>query len=194
MLYIGNGIYSESGPDTLAHYGVLGMKWGIRKDREFRSDLNWHDANKKIRKVKSDNKLSKKKKKQTIRDIKRSTRAKNYSMKYDYSDYKPDKNGKVSDIYKTNMYRAQKEIPHYKAKHAIRKAGKILGTATLAAAPISGLSAGAGFASGFAKTAGALGAAGKSMATGYGIGYGAGQAALGIATRKIPKRIVRGKL
>lgn len=32
MIYIGNGIYSDSGPnDYLQHYGVLGMKWGVHK-------------------------------------------------------------------------------------------------------------------------------------------------------------------
>lgn len=34
MIYIGNGIYSDSGPnDYLQHYGVVGMKWGVRKAR-----------------------------------------------------------------------------------------------------------------------------------------------------------------
>lgn len=33
MIYLGNGLYSDSGPDTLAHYGILGMKWGIRKQK-----------------------------------------------------------------------------------------------------------------------------------------------------------------
>lgn len=28
MIYLGNGIYSDSGMDTLVHYGRLGMKWG----------------------------------------------------------------------------------------------------------------------------------------------------------------------
>ena len=32
MIYIGNGIYSDASPNEyLAHYGVLGMKWGVHK-------------------------------------------------------------------------------------------------------------------------------------------------------------------
>lgn len=189
MIYLGNGLYSDSGPDTLSHYGVLGMKWGIRKDREFRRDLNWHEANKKIRANKlrqKEGSLSKADRKRIEKDIVRKTKAKNKAMKYDYADYKPKKGAKAREIYEKNMKRAQAEIPHYKTKHALRKAGKILGAATIAAAPLSGLSAGAGFAYG----AGQLGA----DAIGYGIGYGAGQAAQGIAARKIAKRVARGRM
>lgn len=32
MIYLGNGMYSDSGPnDELMHYGVIGMRWGHRK-------------------------------------------------------------------------------------------------------------------------------------------------------------------
>lgn len=35
MIYLGNGMYSDSGPQKqLMHYGVLGMKWGVRQARQ----------------------------------------------------------------------------------------------------------------------------------------------------------------
>lgn len=40
MIYIGNGIYSTSGSnDYLIHYGVLGMRWGIRKASQYEMDI-----------------------------------------------------------------------------------------------------------------------------------------------------------
>lgn len=33
MIYLGNGMYSDAGPSNeLMHYGVLGMRWGHRKN------------------------------------------------------------------------------------------------------------------------------------------------------------------
>lgn len=191
MIYLGNGIYSDSGPDTLAHYGVLGMKWGIRKDKEFRRDLNWHEANKRIRKIKRDRNAGKYRNvpkagiKQMIRDIENQTKAKNKAMKYDYANYKPKKGAKAKEIYEENMKRAQSEIPHYKTKHAIRKAAKIAGLA------------GAGYLGGFgagALGAGALGALTAQEAAQLAATYGTSAALYGSLGYNIPKRIVRGKL
>jgi hypothetical protein len=40
MIYIGNGIYSEATPNEyLQHYGVIGMKWGVRKARQHERNL-----------------------------------------------------------------------------------------------------------------------------------------------------------
>lgn len=35
MIYLGNGMYSDAGSNSyLEHYGVMGMRWGHRKQRE----------------------------------------------------------------------------------------------------------------------------------------------------------------
>lgn len=134
MIYLGNGMYSSSGPNnSLMHYGVIGMKWGIRKDHEFRSDLNWHESNKKIRRFKElqrQGKLTKKQRKMMVKDIVKKTNAKNKAMWQDYKSYKPNKNGKISDIYSINKQKALDTIPHYKAKHMGRRAIKIAGLGT----------------------------------------------------------------
>lgn len=44
MIYIGNGIYSEATPNEyLQHYGVIGMKWGVRKARIHERNLYRHN-------------------------------------------------------------------------------------------------------------------------------------------------------
>ena len=40
MIYIGNGMYSDSG-EYLQHYGVLGMKWGLHKAKQYVSSMDY---------------------------------------------------------------------------------------------------------------------------------------------------------
>lgn len=48
MIYLGNGMYSDSGPqDQLMHYGVLGMRWGVRKaQKELQRYDDWTNTTK----------------------------------------------------------------------------------------------------------------------------------------------------
>lgn len=44
MIYLGDGMYSNSGPDNyLMHYGVLGMRWGIRKAKIKQGITRYYD-------------------------------------------------------------------------------------------------------------------------------------------------------
>lgn len=46
MIYLGNGMYSNSGSQNeLMHYGVMGMKWGVRKARGVADDMDRFHSN-----------------------------------------------------------------------------------------------------------------------------------------------------
>lgn len=195
MIYLGNGMYSDSGSnDHLMHYGVLGMKWGVHKAKGYERDIAISRRNKKVRAAKAkirnrqgstrydDRKYLKEKIAEANIDLKKDI----LDIKNKYSNVpKKAKGVKRSEIWKNAEKRAKSEIPNYAVKHAIRKAGKIAGIATLSLGAAMGTGAGI-----------AMAATGQSFLDALGVGgayilEGAAEAAL---VSKIPGRIVKGKL
>lgn len=118
-------LYSNNNPQeyNLEHYGVLGMKWGIRKAREAENDINHYRRNKALRsarKARDRGEISNeeyKKKKQAINDNRK--RISN-EIKNKYKDLKPVKGASVKSLYMKQRQAAAREIPHYTAKRRIR--------------------------------------------------------------------------
>ncbi len=171
MIYLGNGLYSDPGT-SLQHYGVIGMKWGIRHDKEFRRDLNRHETNNRLRDARKNyksGKISKDEYKRTVKSERRALKAKNKAMKYDYAGMRPVKGASRKSIYEANMKKAQETIPHYKAKHAVRKAVRL----TTAPAIALGLVGATGGALGAGAALAEIGSMTMADAAPY-IGLGAG--------------------
>lgn len=190
MIYLGNGLYSDPGT-SLQHYGVIGMKWGIRHDKEFRRDLNRHEANKKIMGARRDlasGKIGKHEFRRIAGNTMASLKQKNRLMKYDYKGMKPVKGASRKSIYEANMKKAQETIPHYKTKHAIRKAVRLTTAGTLATAGVLG-AAGIGIttlAAAKASEFAALGAMYLDSAVSMGVGAA--------VERKVGQKIINNKM
>ncbi len=194
MIYLGNGLYSDPGT-SLQHYGVIGMKWGIRHDKEFRRDLNRHETNNRLRDARKNyksGKISKDEYKRTVKSERRALKAKNKAMKYDYAGMRPVKGASRKSIYEANMKKAQETIPHYKAKHAVRKAVRL----TTAPAIALGLVGATGGALGAGAALAEIGSMTMADAAPY-IGLGAGylSAAIGSGVeRKVGQKIINNKM
>lgn len=196
MIYIGNGLYSDSGP-SLQHYGVIGMKWGIRNDKQFRKDIHRHEANEKIRaarKLLKGKEIDKSEFKRQHKAIRTEEKARNKAMKNDYKGMKAQRGVSRRTIYEANMKKAQELIPHYKTKHALRKAVRI------------GTGVGIGIGAAYAGVLGAAGAVTMAAAAssgtmaqgaqllGFGLGYGTGMIGGHAAERKVGQSIINNKM
>lgn len=196
MIYIGNGLYSDSGP-SLQHYGVIGMKWGIRNDKQFRKDIHRHEANEKIRaarKLLKGKEIDKSEFKRQHKAIRAEEKARNKAMKNDYKGMKAQRGVSRKTIYEANMKKAQELIPHYKAKHAVRKAvsiGTKIGMGVAATYP--GVIAAAGAVT-MAQAASSAAMANGARLLAGGLGWGIGAAANTAVQGKIGKNIMNNKL
>lgn len=183
-----------AGEDFLMHYGVIGMKWGVHKAKEYERDIAMSRRNKKIRAAKNevrsrqgstrydDRKYLKEVQRNADVDFKKDL----LDIKNKYSNVpKKAKGVKRSEIWKDAERRAKSEIPNYAVKHSIRKAAKIAGLATM------GLGAAMGTTAGIA-----MAATGESFLNALSVGsaYALEGAVEGALVSKVPGKIVKGKL
>lgn len=142
--YISNYGYANS--DYLEHYGVLGMKWGVRKDKQYRTDMARYDRNMKIRTARKkmygesiDRSEYRKRKKQIVESYKEKKKAIKNDSKY--KTMTPKSGAKIRDIYKQSKQQAVNKIPNYTYKRRNRIAANAMAgglAATFAAlAPVT---------------------------------------------------------
>ena len=119
----------HSDEEELMHYGVLGMKWGIRRDARVLANRR---RNNKVRSIKDDyelGKITKETKKKLIKDANASKKQYNKTTKESL------KNKTKEELTVTKRKLAEQsinEIPHRRLKKGLTTANKLLGTANTA--------------------------------------------------------------
>ena len=124
-MYYDNVLISElEDGDHLAHYGVVGMHWGVRKARKYAKDLNQAKRNDEVRKSrleKNQGKITKKQHKENVKKANARQKARDKKVRQDLSNVKKTNRGvkarTISEPYKNKAYSG---IRNYGGKRVAR--------------------------------------------------------------------------
>lgn len=123
--------------EELYHYGVKGMKWGVRRDYRVLANRRRNEA---VRKVKADYKtgaISRSEKRQRMKEAKNTKKTLQAEMKSRYKNAKTRQDRKVLNQEVRNQ--AIRDVPHRRIKKGATTVNKLLtvghvGTAAIGAA------------------------------------------------------------
>lgn len=171
------------------HYGVLGMKWGVRRDARL---LAQNRRNKAVTKAKDDyelGKTTKSEKKAAIKKAKKDAKnyKKNFKREIKKEKTKEGRNKAEFDIRKQSI----KEVPNRRLKKGLTTVNKLMTAATTGTgAAIGGFSiAGLASVASSGTAASAATIAGATLAP-YAIPAAAGMAAVGLGRGYVTQKVI----